>query len=44
MAALTGSFDIALGRLEPSDEDKENAPAAHKDVCGVLAADDTLKM
>lgn len=43
VAALTGSFDIALGRIEPSDADKENAPAAHDDVRGALAADDTVK-
>ncbi len=43
MAALTGSFDTALGRIEPSEDDKENAPAAHEDVCRVLTADDTVK-
>lgn len=43
MAALTGSFDTALGRIEPSDDDKKNAPDAHVDVCGVLTSDDTLK-
>jgi hypothetical protein len=43
VAALTGSFDAALGRIEPSDDDKKNAPEAHKDVCAVLTADDTVK-
>lgn len=43
MAALTGSFDTALGRIEPSDDDRDNAPEAHSDVCGVLTDGDTIK-
>lgn len=43
MAALTGSFDTALGRIEPSDADKNNAPAAHEDVRGILSANDKVK-
>lgn len=42
MAALTGFFRTALGRIEPSEQDRSNAPEAHLDVRRVLRADDTL--
>ena len=42
MAVLTTEFDIALGRIEPSDADKENAPDAHEQVRDVLKDDSTL--
>lgn len=42
MAVLSTEFDTALGRIEPSDDDKDNAPKAHEDVRKVLKADDTL--
>lgn len=43
MAALTTQSDTALSRIEPSDDDKDNAPAAHTGVRTVLKDDDTLK-
>lgn len=43
MAALTGSFDTALRRIEPTDADKGNAPDAHEDVRAVLTGDGTVK-
>ncbi|WP_404385898.1 nucleotidyltransferase [Knoellia locipacati] len=42
MAILTGLFQQALSNIEPSDEDKQNAPKAHKDVSGALGGDDQL--
>ncbi len=42
MAVLTTEFDIALSRIEPSDDDKENAPDAHEQVRAVLQDDSTL--
>src|SRR3954468_15750379 len=43
MASLTDQFETALSRIEPSDEDHNNAPEAHQDVRGVLREDDTLR-
>jgi hypothetical protein len=42
MAVLTTEFDAALRNIEPSDDDIDNAPGAHKDVRRVLKAEDTL--
>jgi hypothetical protein len=42
MAVLTTEFDIALSRIEPSDDDKENAPDAHEQIRAVLQDDARL--
>jgi hypothetical protein len=43
MVALTDQFSSALSNIEPSDDDKVNAPIAHQDVRSVLEADATLE-
>lgn len=42
MAILTGLFQQALTNIEPSTEDKDNAPKAHNEVRDALAKDDQL--
>ena len=42
MPALAVQFDQARQNVEPTSEDKENAPKAHAEVRDALAADDTL--
>jgi hypothetical protein len=42
VGALPDQFKTALSNIEPSDEDKTNAPNAHEDVRNVLEDDDTL--
>jgi hypothetical protein len=42
MPHLLPQFDRALGNIEPSDEDKENAIEAHTEVRGVLERDGEL--
>ena len=42
MGALPDQFKTALSNIEPSDEDKRNAPNAHEDVRNVLKDDATL--
>lgn len=43
MAVLTDRFTKALEMIEPSPEDKTNAPLAHSDVRDVLTSADALK-
>jgi hypothetical protein len=43
MAQLATSFTQAQSNVEPSDDDWDNAPAAHDAVGSVLAEDDDLK-
>lgn len=42
VATLSDQFAVAMGNIEPSEDDKDNAPNAHKDVRAVLEADETL--
>ncbi|AEI12677.1 SMODS domain-containing nucleotidyltransferase [Cellulomonas gilvus] len=42
MPQLTSQFTQALRRVEPTSDDKSNAPKAHTDVRDVLLADETL--
>jgi hypothetical protein len=42
MAALTEQFGSTLSNIEPSDDDKDNAPEAHAEVREVLQADAEL--
>jgi hypothetical protein len=42
MAILAGQFDEALGNVEPSKDDKDNAPRAHEEVRAVLLDDRRL--
>ncbi|UQB75915.1 nucleotidyltransferase (plasmid) [Rhodococcus ruber] len=42
MPQLTAQFRQALSNIEPTDEDKANAPEAHQEVREVLVADGTL--
>lgn len=42
MAGLSTEFGTALSRIEPSDDDQDNAPEAHKKVRAVLKDDDAL--
>lgn len=42
MPALAVQFDKARQNVEPTSEDKENAPKAHAEVRDALAEDDTL--
>lgn len=43
MAILGGQFTKALEKIEPSSEDKANAPEAHAAVRAVLTSDNSLK-
>lgn len=43
MAILTPKFKDALGLIEPSEDDKDNAPLAHQRVRDALASADALK-
>lgn len=42
MPELTTQFDAALSNIEPTDDDKDNAPRAHSEVSDVLAADPVI--
>lgn len=42
MAILTGLFQQALSNIQPSTDDKDNAPKAHTEVRDALAKDDQL--
>lgn len=42
MPQLTTQFGEALRNIEPTDDDKANAPAAHQEVREALLADETL--
>ena len=39
MPELTAQFDIAMRNIEPTPDDKDNAPKAHAEVSDALAAD-----
>lgn len=43
MAILSSQFSKALESIEPSADDKANAPKAHKAVCAALTSADELK-
>ena len=43
MAELASSFEKAQSNIEPSDEDWENAPEAHKAIADILGENETLK-
>lgn len=42
MAELASAFKTAQSNIEPSEDDWDNAPAAHDDIATVLKADETL--